>query len=94
MLRIPRALLEKYLATKAGHPVHVETPTRPERRRRSPKWEDAAILNLAKAGYQNECKDRLAYRKIADMARLLATRIPESLWAEVLESRLDEEESP
>jgi hypothetical protein len=44
VLRIPRAVLEKFLATKAGHPVKVEVPARPERRCKSPKWEDAAIL--------------------------------------------------
>src|SRR6266849_3741648 len=66
ILRIPKTVLEKYLSTKAGHPVHVEVPARPERRRRSPNWEDAAILNLAKAGHQNECDERAVYRKIAD----------------------------
>lgn len=91
ILRIPKSVLEKYLATKAGHPVKVEVPARPERRRRSPNWEDAAILNLAKAGLQNECEDRVVYRKIADMARLLAAKIPESLWSEVVEGRLEEE---
>jgi hypothetical protein len=92
VLRIPRAVLEKYLATKSGHPVKVEVPVRPERRRKSPNWEDAAILNLAKAGHQNDCEDRAAYRTIADMARLLAAKVPESLWSEVLEGRLDDED--
>jgi hypothetical protein len=92
ILRIPKTLLEKYLSTKAGHPVHVEVPARPERRRRSPDWEDAAILNLAKAGHQNECDERAVYRKIADTARLLAAKVPESLWVDVLEGRLDDEE--
>jgi hypothetical protein len=92
VLRIPRAVLEKYLTTTAGHPVKVEVPTRPERRRKSDTWQDAAILNLAKAGLQNGCKDRAVYRKLADMARLLAAKVPESLWSEVLEGRLDDEE--
>jgi hypothetical protein len=92
ILRIPKAVLEKYLTTRAGHPVKVEIPARPERRRRSPSWEGAAILNLAKAGKQNECEDRTVYRRIADLSRLLAAKVPESLWAEVLEGRLDDEE--
>jgi hypothetical protein len=92
ILRIPKTVLEKYLSTKAGHPVHVEVPARPERRRRSRTWEDAAILNLAKAGYQNECDERAVYRKIADTARLLAAKVPESLWVDVLEGRLEDEE--
>jgi hypothetical protein len=92
ILRIPKSVLEKYLAAKAGHPIHIEVPPRPERRRRSENWEDAAILNLAKAGKQNECEDRTVYRRIADLSRLLAAKVPESLWPEVLEGRLDDEE--
>jgi hypothetical protein len=91
VLRIPKTVLEKYLVTKAGHPVKVEVPVRPERRRKSDRWEDAAILNLAKAGLQNEC-DEKRYRKITDFARLLATKVPESMWAEVMEGRVEDEE--
>jgi len=82
VLRIPRAVLEKYLSTKAGHPVRVEVPDRPERRRKSATWEDRAILNLAKAGLQNECTDRAVYKRIAERARLL-TLVPEHLWKEI-----------
>jgi hypothetical protein len=90
VLRIPKTVLEKYLATKAGHPVKVEVPAKPERRRKSERWEDAAILNLAKAGLQNECEEK-RYRKIADFARLLATKVPESMWADVMEGRVEDE---
>jgi hypothetical protein len=82
VLRIPRAVLEKYLAVKAGHPVRVEVPDRPERRRRSVNWEDKAILNLAKAGLQNDCTDKAVYKRIADRARIL-TLVPENLWQEI-----------
>ena len=92
VLRIPRSVLEKYLATKAGHPVKVEVPVRPERRRRSPNWEDTAILNLAKSGYQNKSEDGKVFRKIAEMARILATKVPESMWVEVLEGRVNDDE--
>ena len=92
VLRIPRIVLEKYLTTSAGHSVKVEVPRRPERRRKSERWEDLAILNLAKAGLQNGCEDRAVYRKLADMARLLAAKVPEALWAEAIEGRLDDDE--
>jgi hypothetical protein len=92
VLRIPKSVLEKHLATKAGHPVKVEVPVRPERRRRSPNWEDTAILNLAKSGYQNKSEDGKVFRKIADMARILATKVPESMWVEVLEGRVNDDE--
>jgi hypothetical protein len=82
VLRIPKAVLEKYLAVKAGHPVHVKVPERAERRRKSANWEDKAILNLAKAGLQNECTDKAVFRRIADRARLL-TLVPENLWKEI-----------
>jgi hypothetical protein len=85
VLRIPKAVLEKYLAAKAGHPVRVEVPDRPERRRKSANWEDKALLNLAKAGLQNECTDKAVFRRIADRARLL-TIVPESLWLEIISS--------
>jgi hypothetical protein len=83
VLRIPKTVLEKYLSTKAGHPVRVEVPDRPERRRRSANWQDKAILNLAKAALQNECSDRATFRQIADRARVL-TLVPESMWGDVI----------
>jgi hypothetical protein len=89
VLRIPKAVLEKYLSTKAGHTVTVEIQARSERRRKSADWERKSVLTLAKAGLQNECKDKAVYRRIADRARLL-TALPEALWAEI--DWLDEED--
>jgi len=89
VLRIPKAVLEKYLSTKAGHTVTVEIQARPERRRKSADWERKSVLTLAKAGLQNECKDKVVYRRIADRARLL-TAVPEALWPEI--DWLDEED--
>jgi hypothetical protein len=83
VLRIPKPVLEKYLSSKAGHPVRVEVPNRPERRRKSVNWEDKAILNLAKAGLQNDCTDKAVYKRIAERARIL-TLVPENLWKEVI----------
>lgn len=84
VLRIPKTVVEKYLAGKSGQPVQIDVPERAERRRKSAKWEDRAILNLSKAALQNECQDRKAYRRIADRARLLAARVPERLWSEIV----------
>src|SRR5258705_11145113 len=53
VLRIPKVVVEQYLTNKSGRSVSVEIPQRAERRRKSPKWEDRAILNLAKAPLQN-----------------------------------------
>jgi hypothetical protein len=97
VLRIPKAVLEKYLSTKAGHPVHVDVPDRPERRRKSDGWEKRAVLNLAKAAVQNGYKgfkDRKVFERIATDARGLST-VPESYWPELISSwpwRCDEEE--
>ncbi len=82
VLRIPKVVVEQYLTKKSGRSVSVEVPQRAERRRKSPKWEDRAILNLAKAGLQNECQDRKVYQRIAERARLM-THVPEDRWADV-----------
>src|SRR5437660_1341153 len=89
-LLIPKSVLEEYLSRKARHTVRVQVPERPERRRKSDTWEMRATLNLAKAGLQNECKDKKVYRLIADRARVL-TLVPESLWHE-MDWRDDDEE--
>ena len=53
VLRIPKQIVERYLSTKAGRSIQIEVPERAERRRRSPRWDACAILNLAKPGLQN-----------------------------------------
>lgn len=85
VLRIPKSVVEKYLSAKSGQPVQITVPEKPERRRRSPAWEDRAILNLAKAGLQNDVKDRNAYRRLADRACALAN-IPEKVWPDLIEA--------
>ena len=82
VLRIPKAVVEQYLTGKSGRPVTVEVPQRAERRRKSPKWEDRAILNLAKAALQNDARDKETFRRVAERARLL-THVPENRWADV-----------
>ncbi|MFZ0279330.1 MAG: hypothetical protein WA254_20345 [Candidatus Sulfotelmatobacter sp.] len=83
VLRIPKSVVERYLTGKSGRSVTVEVPERAARRRQSPKWEIRAILNLAKAAKQNNCKNREVFESIADRARVLAAFAPEHLWAEI-----------
>jgi len=91
VLRIPKAVVERYLTSKlpktdrSGRSVQIEVPERAERRRKSPKWEDRAIRNLAKAGLQNgvTLEGKAAYRRIAERARLL-THVPEDRWGEIV----------
>ena len=88
VLRIPKAVVERYLTTKAGRSIQIEVPERAERRRKSAQWESRAILNLAKAGVQNSlrpdvARDKKIYRRIAERARLL-TFVPQSRWHEVI----------
>ena len=63
----------------------VQVPARPERRRKSDNWQTAAILNLAKAGKQNECRDKATLRKLADRASWLlnAKNVSEPDWPEL-----------
>jgi hypothetical protein len=83
VLRIPKVVVEQYLTRKSGRTVTVEVPQRAERRRKSPKWEDRAILNLAKAALQNDAGDKETFRRSAERARLLASHVPENRWADV-----------
>lgn len=83
VLRIPKVVVEQYLTRKSGRSIQIEVPQRPERRRKSATWEHRAILNLAKAGVQNDANDRQTFRRIADRARLLAVHVPESRWTDV-----------
>ena len=91
VLRIPKAVVERYLTSKlpksdrSGRSVSIEVPERAERRRKSPQWEDRAIRNLAKAGLQNgvTLDDKATYRRISERARLL-TSVPENRWSAVV----------
>jgi hypothetical protein len=78
--------VEKYLVSQQPkgnrRSVEIEVPPRADRRRKSPNWEDKAILNLAKAGLQNDC-NREIFQRIARRARLLAQFVPEDRWHEV-----------
>jgi hypothetical protein len=85
VLRIPKAVVEGHLAKLSGTAVKIEVPNKAERRRKSPKWEDRAIRNLAKAGLQNgvTLEDKVTYRRIAERARLL-TSVPENRWNDIV----------
>lgn len=86
VLRVPRTVLENYLSKKAGRRISVTVPNRPERRRKSAHWKAAAVLNLAKAGLQNGCRDKKVYRQLANTAFVLAgTNVPQSLWTEIMD---------
>jgi hypothetical protein len=90
VLRIPKVVVEQYLTRKSGRSIQIEVPQRAERRRKSAKWEDRAVLNLAKAGVQNDA-DKEAYRRVADKAQVLKS-VPEGLWSEVLAGWFDDED--
>jgi hypothetical protein len=81
VLRIPKTVVERYLVERSGSPVKIEVPVKAERRRKSVTWEDRAVMNLAKAAKQNDCKDRKTFERIAGRARMLAGFVPEELWA-------------
>jgi len=85
VLRIPVSVVEGHLAKLSGATVRIEVPERAERRRKSPRWEDRAIRNLAKAGLQNgvPLEDKATYRRVAERARLL-TSVPENRWSEIV----------
>lgn len=65
---------------------------RPERRRRSANWEDAATLNLAKAGLQNECTDRRIFERIPSRTWLLVAVVRQEDWSEVVDGWCENED--
>ena len=85
VLRIPVAVVEGHLAKLSGTAVKIELPERAERRRKSARWEDRAIRNLAKAGLQNgiAASDKVTYQRVAERARLL-THVPENRWGDIV----------
>lgn len=91
VLRIPKAVVERYLTSKlaktdrSGRSVTIEVPERAERRRKSPQWEDRAIRNLAKAGLQNgiTLDDKETWARISERARLM-TSVPENRWSDIV----------
>lgn len=94
VLRIPRAVVEKYLSDKSGRPVRIAVPDRAEHRRRTPKWEDRATFDLAKSALVNGAKDKAVYQRIAEHARMLALYVPESEWADIMWCDDEEDEAP
>ena len=95
LLRIPKSVVERYLVSQQPkgnrRTVEIEVPPRADRRRKSSQWENKAILNLAKAGLQNECTDKAIYQRIANCARMLVQYVPENRWREIV--WFEEEES-
>lgn len=85
IMRIPRAVLEKYLAGASGKLVNIEIPPdAPQRRRMAHgEWMDRAVLQLADLGKRNGCTDAKDYARIASRARLLAASVPEKYWSEI-----------
>jgi hypothetical protein len=81
VLRIPKAVVEKYLSEKAGHTVRVEVPEYTGRRKFN--WEEKVIRVLAKCALENGSKgDKAVFTRIRDRARVLSL-VPEKLWAEI-----------
>jgi hypothetical protein len=85
VLRIPVSVVEGHLARLSGTAVKIEVPERAERRRKSPQWEERAIMNLAKAALQNgiEGSDKVTFHRVAERARLLQ-HVPENRWGDVV----------
>ena len=88
VLRIPKSVVERYLVSQQPkgnrRTVEIEVPPHADHRRKSPNWEAKAILNLAKAGLQNDCHDKATFQRIAHRAHLLAQHVPENRWREIV----------
>lgn len=85
VLRIPVAIVEKYLLEVSGAAVKIQIPPeKPVKRRMSHReWMDKAVLQLADLGKQNGCTDKKTFATIASRARLLAASVDEKYWSEI-----------
>jgi len=93
VLRIPKAVVEKFLLARGGS-VDIKTPTRDSKRKPptphvSPNWEDDVVRQLAAMRTQRGAEAQKTMDKIVERARLL-TFVPQSQWSDVV--WLDEEE--
>jgi len=94
VLRIPKAVVQKFLLARGGGPVEVKTPARPEKTPKrkvlnvSPS-EDEIVRQLAKIAKQRGAEAQETLDKIAERARLLKF-VAEGRWSEVV--WLDDEE--
>ena len=80
VLRIPKTVVERYLAAK-GSPVTIEVPTIRKFARR-PDWETKAAQDLVILTGQHGDEARKTLEKIARRARTMSF-VPESRWEDV-----------
>jgi hypothetical protein len=96
VLRVPKAVLEKYLLTRGG-PVEIETPSRPQKVSKTKALkptldENEIVRQLATVTKQRGAEAQKSLDKIAERARLLKFW-PEDRWPEVMVWFDDEEDS-
>jgi hypothetical protein len=88
VLRIPRAVVEKYVLSKGGRVTLPDTPTqsvergRPQKSKHQPT-EDELAHDLAALAQQRGTAARKFVEKIAERARLM-TFVPEDRWQDVV----------
>lgn len=95
VLRIPKAVVEKFLLARGGGPVEIKTPARLQKPSKQkvlnvPPSEDEIVRQLARITKQRGAEAQKTLDKIAERARLLKF-VPEDRWSEVV--WLDEDES-
>ena len=86
VFRIPRAVLEKYLTEKAGHPVTVSSITLgTKRKKKGDPWEETVAQRLAAmvADNSGEATSRKTFERIARNAGTLSL-VPRDEWAAVV----------
>lgn len=86
VLRIPKSVVEKYVAARGGS-VEVKPPSRPDKAPKKklnvPPSEDEIVRQLATITKQNGAEAQKTLDRIAERARLLKFW-PEDKWSEVI----------
>jgi hypothetical protein len=89
VLRIPKAVVEKYVLARGGS-IHIETPT-PKKPNRTPKSEDDILRDLATVAKQHGDAAQKTLARITRRAWAM-TVVPESQWEDMVWFDTNEDE--
>jgi len=90
VLRIPRSVVEKYVAARGGR-LTIPAPTKPSKPTRKAPTETELTHDLARLAGQHGAAAKKLLEKIASRARML-THVPPDEWADLMWCDEDDEE--
>jgi len=92
VLRIPRSVVEKYVAARGGR-MTIPAPTKAKAPPRKPPTEDELTRDLAALALRHGAAAQKLLKTIANRAKMLAAHLPPDEWADLVWCDGDEDES-